>query len=136
MRGICGPEAVSPRTPSGCGRLMQGGAHLGLKPQAVVPDRSAVGGGALTFDYGYDRLNRLTTFTLSGDGTSGGTYGYDMDVYGNITAQTASTGDPKLSEGGCPISRGALLPQPGGVSLGSPAVGWRWNWMGARVPGS
>lgn len=55
--------------------------------------------GALTFDYGYDRLNRLATFTLSGDGTTGGTYGYDMDEFGNITGQTATTGDPKLPAG-------------------------------------
>ena len=51
------------------------------------------------FAYEYDRLNRLSEFTLSGSDTAGGVYTYNMDLYGNITGVAAATGDPKLPTG-------------------------------------
>jgi hypothetical protein len=56
--------------------------------------------GTLAFTYSYDNLNRLASanFTLTppGGGASSASYTWSMDEFGNVTAQTKTSGPPGL----------------------------------------
>ncbi len=61
---------------------------------------AGAGQGSLLFSYGYDNLNRLASagFTLTppGSGASSAAYTWSLDEFGNVTAQTKTSGPPEL----------------------------------------